>query len=258
MKTFQLTALSAALVCAVFASSAWAQAKTDGQWRGLAGASVSTSSGNSSTQNVLLNVDMARLTASDKISTGAFVNYGSSEVGGIKSATNNKWGLFGQYDYNLTPRLYAFGKLGLDGDKLIDLSLRRNLAAGLGYKVINQPHTTFDIFGGLANINSKYSSNQIVKNMMGTSFSTTALFLGEESSHRFTDTVFFKQRIELYPRISGDGGVLAKATANLGVNLNSNISLNVGLVDNYNSAPATGLKKNDLAVFTGLSVALGN
>lgn len=258
MKLFRFAALSAALACAFVAGGAWAQAKTDGQWRGLAGASVASTSGNSTTQNVLLNVDMARLTASDKISTGAFVNYGNSEINKVKNATNNKWGLFGQYDYNLTPRVYAFGKLGLDGDKLINLSLRRTVAAGLGYKVINEPRTTFDIFGGLANINNKYSQNQLINNVTGTSFSTTTLLLGEESSHKLSDSVFFKQRIELYPRIAGDGGTSAKATANLGVNLNSNLSLNVGLVDNYNSAPGVGLKKNDLAVFTGLSVALGN
>jgi hypothetical protein len=35
------------------------------------------------------------------------------------------------------------------------------------------------------------------------------------------------------------------------------MSLNVGLVDNYNSAPGAGLKKNDLALFTGVSMNLG-
>jgi putative salt-induced outer membrane protein len=250
------TLLSAAIAC-MGAGSAFAQAKTDGQWRGLAGASVAATSGNSSTNNVLLNVDMARLTASDKISAGAFANYGSSKDAGVTSTTSNKWGLAGQYDYNLTPRLYGFGKLALEGDQVIKLSNRRTLAAGLGYKVIDEAKTTFDVFGGVANIHSKYSQNRLIGNTTSDSFSTNSLLLGEESTHKLSETVFFKQRVELYPRISGDGGTFAKGTANLGVSLNSALSLNVGLVDNYNSAPGNNLKKNDLALFTGVSMNLG-
>ncbi len=257
MKFSTLTAIASAAALSLCAGAAFAQAKTDGQWRGLAGASISTTSGNSSTNNILLNVDMARLTAADKISTGGYINRGSSKAAGVTTTTNNKWGLNGQYDYNLTPRTYVFGKLGLEGDKVIDLSLRRTLAGGMGYKVINTATTTFDVFGGLASIHSKYNSNQLIGGVTGTGFSTTSLLLGEESSHKLSDAIFFKQRVELYPRLSGDGGTLAKATANLGVALSAGMSLNVGLVDNYNASPGAGLKKNDLALFTGVSMNLG-
>jgi putative salt-induced outer membrane protein len=251
------TLISAAIAC-MATGSVFAQAKTDGQWRGLAGASVSTTSGNSTSSNVLLNVDMARLTAADKITTGAFVNYGTTKVAGTTTTNNNKWGLAGQYDYNLTPRLYAFGKMALEGDQVIKLSNRRTLGAGLGYKVINETATTFDVFGGVANIHSKYSQNRLIGNTTSDRFSTNSLLLGEESTHKISDAIFFKQRVELYPRISGDGGTFAKGTANLGVSLNSAMSLNVGLVNDYNSAPGVGRKKNDLALFTGISVKLGN
>jgi putative salt-induced outer membrane protein len=257
MKFSTLSAITTAALLCVNAGSALAQAKTDGQWRGLAGASVSTTSGNSSSTNVLLNVDMARLTAADKISTGGYINRGSSKAAGVTTTTNSKWGLNGQYDYNLSPRMYVFGKAALEGDKVIDLSLRRTLGAGLGYKVINEANTTFDLFGGLANTHSKYRSNQLIGGTTGTGFSTTSLLLGEESTHKLSDAIFFKQRVELYPRISGAEGNFAKATASLGVALSAGMSLNVGLVDNYNSAPGAGAKKNDLALFTGLSVALG-
>jgi putative salt-induced outer membrane protein len=236
---------------------AMAQTQADGQWRGLAGASFSATSGNSTTNNILLNIDMARQTQMDKISIGAMVNYGTGKVDGVKKTITHKWGLNGQYDYNLTPELYVFGKLGLEGDKIIDLSLRRTLGTGLGYKVINEPNNTFDVFAGLANTHSRYKTKQVIDGVSGTTFSTNSALLGEESTHKLSETLFFKQRVELYPRISGDGGTLAKASANLGISLSSAISLNVGLTNNYNSAPAAGLKKNDLSLFTGLSVKLG-
>lgn len=238
-------------------SCAMAQTQADGQWRGLAGASFSATSGNSTTNNILLNIDMARKTEIDKISAGAMINYGTGKVDGVKKTITHKWGLNGQYDYNLLPELYVFGKLGLESDRIINLSLRRTLGTGLGYKVINEPNNTFDVFAGVANTHSKYSKSQVIDGTSGTTFSTNSALLGEESTHKLSETLFFKQRVELYPRIGGDGGTLAKASANLGVSLSSAISLNVGLTNNYNSAPASGLKKNDLSLFTGLSVKLG-
>jgi putative salt-induced outer membrane protein len=239
------------------AGSAFAQAKTDGQWRGQAGASVSATSGNSDTQNVALNADMARLTNADKITVGGYIAYGSSTAAGVTSTNTNKWGLNGQYDYNLSPRMYAFGKLALEGDKVIDLTLRTTLGAGLGYKVISDATTTFDVFGGLANINSRYGSTQTISGTAGTSFNTVSVLLGEESTHKISESVFAKQRLELYPRVSGDGGNFAKFTAGLLVSMSSTMSLNVGLVNTFNSEPAAGQKQNDLALFTGISVALG-
>jgi putative salt-induced outer membrane protein len=239
------------------AQSSGAQTQADGQWRGLAGASFSATSGNSTTNNILLNIDMARKTEIDKISAGAMVNYGTGTVDGVKKTITHKWGLNGQYDYNLTPELYVFGKLGLEADRIINLSLRRTLGTGLGYKVINDANNTLDVFAGLANTHSRYNTRQVIDGVSGTSFSTNSALLGEESTHKLSETLFFKQRLELYPRISGDGGSLAKASANLGVSLSSAVSLNVGLTNNYNSAPAAGLKKNDLSLFTGVSVKLG-
>jgi putative salt-induced outer membrane protein YdiY len=148
MKFSAFTAACGALVGCASTTSFAQQAQTDGQWRGLAGASYSATSGNSSSSNVQLNLDLARQTETDKITTGALINYGRSEVNGVKTTTSNKWALNGQYDYNLSEHLYVFGKLGLQGDKVIDLTLRRTLGTGLGYKIIKEPDTTFDVFGG--------------------------------------------------------------------------------------------------------------
>jgi putative salt-induced outer membrane protein len=88
-------------------------------------------------------------------------------------------------------------------------------------------------------------------------FSRASLYLGEESSHQLSDTVSFKQRLELYPGLSGDKAKIMKFTAGLGVAMSGTMSLTVGLTDSYNSKPPAGSKKNDVAVFTGLNVKFG-
>ena len=251
----RLTLLAAAVLAA---STAFAQVKTDGQWRGAGGAALSMTSGNSSTSALALNGDMARATIEDKITLGANTNYGRSKnAAGISSTTANKWSAAGEYDYNLSPAVFVFGKLGLEGDGVIDLSLRTTLAAGLGYKLIDTKELSFNVFGGVGYSTDKYSATQNIGGVKGTSFSRSSLFLGEESQHQLSASTTFKQRLELYPGLSGDKAKIIKFTAGLGVAMSSTLNLSVGLTDNYNSLPAAGNKKNDLGLFTGINVKFG-
>jgi putative salt-induced outer membrane protein len=254
-----------ALGC-IFAVGSFAQApppKTDGQWRGLGGAALSATSGNTSNTNFLLNSDLTRATENDKISLGAAANYGTSKKidkatgENVKETTSSKWTVFGQYDFNITPVLYAFGKLGFEGDKATELSLRTSLAGGLGYKIINTAENTFNVFGGLAYTTDKYSDFQIINGKEKQRFSRASVLLGEESTHSLTSTVAVKQRLELYPGLSGDKAFLAKFNAGLSVAMSTTLSLNVGVTDTYNSKPALGNKKNDLGLFTGVNVKFG-
>ena len=252
--SFRLACL--ALGC-VAVSGAMAQAKTDGLWRGSGGAALSMTSGNSTTSSLLLTVDAARATASDKISLGGMINYAKNKTGGVEQTTSDKWAGFGQYDYNLTPRMFVFGRLGLEADRLVDLSLRTSLAGGLGYKIINTEQTTFDVFGGIGYTTDRYSVDQTIADKTGRTFSRASVYLGEASSHQLSPTVSLKQRLDLYPGVSGDKAVLAKFNAGLSVAMSSTLSLTVGLTDAYNSKPPAGTKSNDVGLFTGINVKFG-
>ena len=176
----RLTLLALASLAATGAS---AQIKTDGLWRGVGGAALAMTSGNSNSTALSINGDMVRATTADKMSFGANTNYARSKVAGVTSTTANKWSGFGQYDYNLSPSLFAFGKLGLEGDELTDLALRSSLAAGLGYKLIDTKETSFNVFGGAAYTVDQYDSAQTIGSKTAKSFSRASIYLGEESSH---------------------------------------------------------------------------
>jgi putative salt-induced outer membrane protein len=251
---FKWAALAAACV---LSTNAMAQAKTDGLWRGLGGAALSSTSGNTNSSSFLLTAEASRATATDKISLGGMANYARNKTDGVRKTTSKKWATFGQYDFNLTPDLFAFGKLGLEGDALIDLSLRTSLASGLGYKIINTEPNTFTVFGGLGYVTDKYSVAQTVGAKTATSFSRVSLYVAEESTHQITPTVAFKQRLDVYPGFSGDKAILAKFMAGLSVAMSSTLNLTVGLTDSYNSKPPVGFKKNDLGLFTGINVKFG-
>ncbi|ODV11302.1 MAG: hypothetical protein ABT20_06175 [Rubrivivax sp. SCN 70-15] len=246
-----------ALICTAASSGAMAQSRADGLWRGSGGAALSASSGNTTSSSLLLNADAARETASDKISLGGTINYAKSRIDGVDQTTANKWAGRGEYDYNLSPRTFVFGKLGLEADKVIDLSLRSSLAGGMGYKLVNTETMTFDLFGGLGYTTDRYSVAQTIGSKTDTRFSRASVYLGEASTHQLTPTVSLKQRLDLYPGVSGDKAVLATFNAGLSVAMSTTMSLTVGLTDSYNSKPPLGTKSNDLGLFTGINVKFG-
>jgi putative salt-induced outer membrane protein len=253
----QIAHATMTLLAAGLAVAAQAETVADGQWRGAGGAAAAYTSGNSSSSTLALNIEMARATAADKIILGGNVNYGTSKVAGVSTTNTDKWNGFGQYDWNLGPQLFAFGKLGLEGDKVAKLDLRTTLAGGLGYKVVDSKELAFTVFGGAGYSTDKYSVAQTIGTRTDTNFSRTSLYLGEESAHQLTPSTSFKQRLELYPGMSGDKAMMAKFSAGLAVSMTGTMSLNVGLTDAYNSKPPQGLKKNDLGVFTGINIKLG-
>lgn len=243
------------LGCASLA--ALADVKTDGQWRGSGGAALSMTSGNTKTSSLLLNADAARATAEDKITLGGAINHAKSRTDGVTRTTADKWAASGQYDRNLSADLFAFGKLGLEGDKLVDLSLRTSVAGGLGYKVINNESTTFDLLGGAGYSTDEYSLAQTIGGRTDTRFSRASVYLGETSTHKLSPTVSFKQRLDLYPGVSGDKALLAKFDAGLAVAMSGTMNLTVGFTATHNSKPPQGTKSNDFGLFTGVNVKFG-
>lgn len=248
-----------ALACMAAAAPALAEDKprADGQWRGNAGAAVSATSGNTSSTAVLLNADLARLTEADKITVGGHIQYARSEVDGVEETTANQIGAFGQYDFNLSPRLFAFGRLALDRDTLIDLNLRTALNGGLGWKLVDRDDLRFTVFGGLGVAEDRYDAPQTVDGETDTRFRRTTLLLAEESEHALSATTSVKQRLEFLPAIAGDGGHRLNLRADLAVAINSTVGLTVGLISHYDSAPPAGTKSTDTSLFTGLNVKLG-
>ena len=234
-----------------------AQVKTDGEWRGVGGAALAMTSGNSTSSAVSINAEMVRATTDDKMTLGASANYARSKSAGVTSTTANKWSAAGQYDTNLSQRVFAFGKLGLEGDEIINLTLRSTLAAGLGYKVIDSAEASLNVFGGAAHSSDRYDAPKVIGGKTGERFSRTSALLGEESSHKLSSSTTFKQRLDLYPGATGDKAVLAKFTSSLAVAVSSTLNLTVGLVDNYNSKPPSGTKRNDIGLFTGVNVKFG-
>jgi len=226
----------------------------DGQWRGSTGAALTATGGNASTSSLALSADMRRATEADRWSLTAGATRAQSRSDGV---TADKWFSSGQYDRNLTRSVYAFGKLGFEGDGVVDLDLRTTLGTGLGWKLIDSADTEFSIFGGAGWTQDRYGSAQSIDGITAKRFSRSSLLLGEASSHRLAENTRLRQRLELYPGIDRDRAVLAKFSAGLETAVSRALSVNVSLVADHNSKPPAGRRNTDWSLLAGLSVRFG-
>jgi putative salt-induced outer membrane protein len=252
---------SLASACLLIPHLAWADLAPppkDGLWRGIAGAALSATSGNTETSSALLNVDAARASDHDKVSLGGNINHarGTNDAG-ERTTTADKSSAFGQYDRDFAPRWFGFGRLAYDRDALIDLSSRTALTVGVGHRLIDTPTDSFTLLGGLGYTSERYGSLQTIADEADTRFDRPSAFLAEESAHKLTETTSLKQRLEASPALDGSGVVLWKFSANLDVAINSSLSLSVGVIDTYNTEPPEGAVKNDVTLFTGINVKFG-
>jgi putative salt-induced outer membrane protein len=256
----------AALVAASLSSTAVLAdpPKEDGQWRGALSAAVAVASGNTKSTNFNASVDMLRATKEDKVTLFLTSLYGTRDVAGRTEKTANLTRGGVRYDWNLSDRMFVFGLLEAEQDKLQRLDSRFVGGGGVGYKVIKEKDLSFDIFGG---ITGRRDSNTVTVvralPLPVTTFdqkissSSTELLLGEESNHKLSDSTSFKQKLTVFPNLKNSGEHRAQFDAGLVVAVANGINLQVTLSDRYNSEATAGTKKSDLLFLTGVSIALG-
>jgi putative salt-induced outer membrane protein YdiY len=248
---FIRTTLAAALaIGAVGAAHAQATVKPDGQWRSALGLGASMSSGNSKSTNLSASGDAVRVTNADKVSLYGNANYAKSG----DNTTGEQLRLGGRYDYNIGTDMFAFGGLDFDHNKFANLSLRSQLSAGLGYHVLRSATTAFDVFGGLGYTSDSYINAMVIDGSNRSSYSYLNAILGEESTHKLSDTTSFKQKLVLVPNLKNRGEFLANWDAGLSVAMSKALALNVGFSMQHNSDPGPGRKSTDTLLTTGISV----
>jgi putative salt-induced outer membrane protein len=228
-----------------FSGTVLAQTATvpDGQWRGAFGAGLSAATGNTESVTYTINGDLVRQRPWDKFSGYLQAVYGRRNVDDRteRSADQQRGGILYNRDY--TERRFVFGALDLERDKLINLNLRTVVATGLGYHVIKRPDLTFDISTGPAYNREHYST----ETREGVEW-----LLAEESTHAFSPTVSFRQRLALYPSLKESGEYRAVFDAGLVFKVAQQWNATVTLNNRYQSNPLPGVKQNDLLFVTGI------
>lgn len=228
-----------------------------GAWRGRMTASLSATAGNSRTRALQVDTDVSRKRHGGKTTLTALINEAQSGVGRDRETTSAKWAATAQHDRDIDEQHFAFARLGAESDRVVELSLRTQMAVGLGRHLIAEDERSLDVFAGVARSSTRYREPQLIGGERSQRFSSTGVLLGDEYSEQLSPTVLFKQRLEGYVGLDGNRDRLLKLTASLQVDVTRRLALTVALSDSYSSRVAADQKRNDLALTTGLSVKIG-
>jgi putative salt-induced outer membrane protein YdiY len=219
-------------------------------WTGVFDFGLALAQGNSETTNLSFALNADRVTNRDKTSFFAAALYATNNTTGESVTTANIIRGGGRYEYNITPRLFAYGAGGLEHDELQELDLRILLGGGIGWHVYQTEMTVFDVFGGL-NWNREYFDNDVNR-------SSAELQLGEELSHQVSERVILKERFVLFPNLTESGEYRFAFDASVATTIKNWLAWQVTFSDRYISNPLPGIKKNDLILTTGLRITFGS
>jgi putative salt-induced outer membrane protein YdiY len=226
--------------------------KRDGEFRYALGLGASYQSGNTDASSVNFSADGVRATETDKWQFGGKGARASTD--GARSAENLALGT--QYDRDLTPQWFVLGKADALHDKLANLSSRTSLFGGAGRHVVKSDSLTWDVSAGLGYTHDRYIEEAVVAGESRRSYGRAELLLAEESTHKWTPTTSFHQKLSLYPALNSHSGYRGVFDAGLSVSMTERLSLTAGVTYRYDSDPGEGLERGDTLVVTGIAVKI--
>ncbi len=216
--------------------------KLDDQWHGSLSLGAAAASGNTSSVTLSAAADTSKANTLDKISLSALVNYGRSDASGTQTTTADQAWARGRYDYNLGPVWFAFGGVEAETNNVAGLESRYGVNGGIGYKVIRNETTSFDLFTGVGYSGVEYTD--------GSEANGVELLLGEESVHRLGESTTFRQRFVFRPG-QGDLGNFSTFNAGLATAITGAWTLNLGLQVQYASKVPVGVETTDTLFTAG-------
>jgi len=225
-------------------------------WSGLLDTGLSETRGNSALLAFNLAGKAARVSTRDKISLYSNIIYATDNTTPPSRTTANSIQGGARYDFNLKPRLFVFAIADFAYDEFQHLDLRSVLGGGLGYHVIKNENTTFDVFAGGDYDREKFSPNPPLT-LTNTTRNVAEVLAGEELSWKLNNRVSLNERFSAFPNLSDLGQYRFQFDATAATKLKRWLSWQVTVSDRYLSNPLPGLKSNDELLSTGLRLTFG-
>ena len=225
-------------------------------WSGLLDTGLSETRGNSALLAFNLAGKAARVSKRNKISLYSNIIYATDNTTPPSRTTANSIQGGARYDFNLKPRLFVFAIADFAYDEFQHLDLRSVLGGGLGYHVIKNENTTFDVFAGGDYDREKFSPNPPLT-LTNTTRNVAEVLAGEELGWKLNNRVSLNERFSAFTNLSDLGQYRFQFDATAATKLKRWLSWQITVSDRYLSNPLPGLKSNDELLSTGLRLTFG-
>lgn len=212
-------------------------------WTGSAGAGFAMNRGNTDTTNFNLSIEATRDPKTNSIWKMKAL-YLRGDTDGTATVDRFLGELRNERD--LTERVYAFGQLQFLEDRFKAIDYLWAPAGGIGYRLIKEPMTTFNVDGGLG--------VKIEKDKTDTGSVThtdTVVTFSDKFEQKLSKTSSITQGFSALWKADDFGDVLYNFSAGVAASLTTRTQLKIEFLDTYASRPPTAaVKPNDVALLT--------
>lgn len=217
-----------------------------GPWTGSIGGGVALTSGNTDTSTINVSYDVTYDPKTKNVVKSDALYLKGKRDGEL---IVNRLGFNVRDQYNLGPHAFAFGQFQYLRDTFKAIDYLVAPTAGLGYKVVDTPRTSFNVDGGVGGVWEKNPGSEVK-----TSGAVTA---SERVTQKLSDTANLVEQLSGLWKTSDAGDALYTFGIGLIASLTAKSQLKVELLDTYKGKPPTAAtKKNDVAILFSITYKL--
>lgn len=172
------------------------------------------------------------------------INYGV--VNDVANANRMAGGTKVDVELNQDRRLYTYGQGGAGYDRIRQISLEYIVGAGMGYRFINRPRLVL-----AGELGSQY---QVFNYFSTADRENVAARLAENITTKIGKDVSITQTLGFTPGIQELSDYQIRFGFTLSLPLFKPLTLNLNVINEYDSQPAPGVSNNDLQLSTTIGV----
>ncbi len=219
------------------------------KWTGNISAGLTSTHGNTQTDNTTASVEMSKRTENDRIRLNA--DYAKSQqkndTTGKKDTTEDWWKSRAKYDYFFTKKMFGYLDGRYEKDAIAELKRRVIMGGGAGYQWIESDDMNFSTEGGLASLFEDFD-NQTESN------SELSLQLGYHFDKKLTKKIKFINDTTFYPSLDKFSDYYLTSTAELRANFTERFFTNFKTIFDYDVTPAAGRSSTDVKYIFGIGL----
>jgi len=217
------------------------------KWEGSISAGLSTTRGNTRTDNQNLSVDLSKRGQKDRITLNADYARGEQEDPdtGEDDVTEHWWRTRAKYDYFLTKKFYIYGQNRYEKDSIAKLDRRVIVGGGSGYQWIENDEMNFSTEAGLASLYEKFETKT-------ESNSEVSAELGYHFDKKLWQKIKFINDLSYYPSTDDVSDYFLTTTAEIRASITEKMFSNFKVIFDYDSTPAEDTDKTDVKYMLGV------
>lgn len=193
-----------------------------------------------------------RLKTNSRLDLGVLYSFARQSSGSprVTTTSDDRWGFTSHYDFPSSTSKYGFVDQRFERNAVNQLSLRSVTTAGYGYYAIRTPEvkkngrvanpgdTSWQITTGLSFSNENYA------NGLGSSHST-GINIGSKYERILSNKLTLFHDLQFIPGVEDLSDFFLVSTLNIGVPIAGRASLNFSVINDFDSTPANGARKDN-------------